>query len=103
VDGIAVGGGAVWARSGLAGELTGTGNVTEINPYTNRVIQTIKLGHADWIVAGRDAVWVENATNHTVARINPATGEVVARIVLPKTEKAFGEAAGFFWVAVWPV
>jgi hypothetical protein len=35
-------------------------------------------------------------------RINPATGEVVTRIVLPKTAKAIGEAADLFWVAVWP-
>ena len=102
VDGVAVGGGAVWARSGIAGELTGTGDVTEINPDTNHVIQTIKLGHADWVVAGRDAVWVENATDKTVVRINPATGERVARLRLPPTEKAIGEAGGLFWVSVWP-
>jgi hypothetical protein len=54
------------------------------------------------IEAWRNAVWVENATNHTVMRINPATGEVVTRIVLPKTAKAIGEAADLFWVAVWP-
>jgi hypothetical protein len=76
--------------------------VTEINPDTNHVIQAIKLGHADWVVAGRNAVWVENATNKTVVRINPATGEVVSRLRLPKTEKAIGEAGGLFWVAVWP-
>ena len=102
VDGIAAGGGAVWARSGLAGELTGTGDVTEINPDTNQVIQTIKLGHADWVVAGRDAVWVENATNNTVARLNPATGEVVSRLRLPPTATAVGEADGSLWVGVWP-
>ena len=103
VDGIAVGGGAVWARSGIAGELTGTGDVTEINPDTNGVIQTIKLGHADWVVAGRDAVWVENATNRTVVRINPATGETVSTLRLPPTEKAIGAAGGSFWVSVWPL
>jgi DNA-binding beta-propeller fold protein YncE len=102
VDGIAVGGGAVWARSGIAGELTGTGDVTEINPDTNHVIQTIKLGHADWVVAGRDAVWVENATNKTVVRLNPATGELVSTLRLPPTEKAIGEAGDALWVAAWP-
>jgi streptogramin lyase len=102
VDGIAVGGGAVWARSGVAGELTGTGDVTEINPDTNHVIQTIKLGHADWVVAGQDAIWVENQTDKTVVRLNPATGEPVSTLHLPPTERAIGEAGNALWVGVWP-
>lgn len=65
-------------------------------------IQTIKLGHADWVVAGRDAVWVENATDKTVVRINPATGERVSSLLLPPTERAISEAGGLFWISVWP-
>jgi streptogramin lyase len=76
--------------------------VTEFNPDTNHVIQTVELGHADWIVAGRDAVWVENATNNTVVRLDPATGEAVSRLRLPPTARAIGEAEGLFWVSVWP-
>jgi sugar lactone lactonase YvrE len=103
VNGLTIGGGAVWARSGKEaahGDVPGnpgTGNVTEINPDTNRVIQRIPLGRTDWIKAGRDAVWVATSA-HGVTRLNPATGEVAGKLVLPKTALDYGEADATFWV-----
>jgi DNA-binding SARP family transcriptional activator len=101
VNGLTISGGAVWARSGNELGNPGTGKVTEVNPATSRVIQTIDLGRTDWIKAGQDAVWVA-ITENTVVRLNPATGEVVGRLVLPKTAKDFGESGGTFWVLAWP-
>ena len=97
VNGLTIGGGAVWARSGTELGNPGTGTVTEINPDTNRVIQTIPLGRTDWLRAGRDAVWVQTGA-HGITRINPATGEVAGKLILPKTALDYGESDATFWV-----
>jgi hypothetical protein len=97
VNGLTVAGGAVWARSGSDLSNPGTGKVTEVNPDTSRVIQTVDLGRADWVKAGRDAVWVATSS-HGVTRLNPATGDVVGRLVLPTTTLDYGESDSIFWV-----
>jgi class 3 adenylate cyclase/outer membrane protein assembly factor BamB len=101
VNGLVVGGGAVWTRSGPELGNPGTGKVTEINPDTNRVLQTIDLGRTDWIKAGNDAIWVQDGA-HELTRLNPATGEPVSHLVLPRTAGDFGEGDGRLWVLVWP-
>jgi streptogramin lyase len=101
-NGVVVGGGAVWVGSGRAADNPGTGDVTEINPATNRVIHTTHLERADWLAAGPDGVWVENDLNHTAARINPATGEVVSRLLLPKTTKAINYLGGALSIVAFP-
>jgi class 3 adenylate cyclase len=105
---IAVAGGAVWVGSGdvpatsdVPG-MSGTNKLTEINPATNRVIQTFKLPRTDGVTAGRDAVWVENALNRTAVKINPVTGQIASRIVLPRTTNWVGELGDSLWVGVWP-
>jgi DNA-binding SARP family transcriptional activator len=100
-NGLTISGGAVWARSGDDLGNPGTGKVTEINPETSRVIQAKDVGRTDWIKAGQDAVWVE-VNENTVVRLNPATGAVVGKLVLPKTTGDFGESGGTFWVLAWP-
>lgn len=51
------------------------------------------------IVASAEAVWVSNATDGTVSRIDPALGSVAATIAVPG--RPFGIASGFgsIWVA----
>jgi hypothetical protein len=101
-NGVVVGGGAVWARSGNDAGNPGTGDVTEINPATDRVIHTTQLARADWLAAGPGAVWVQNDLNHTAVRINPATGDVVSRLLLPQTTKAIDYLGGALSVVVFP-
>jgi DNA-binding beta-propeller fold protein YncE len=96
VDGLAVGGGAVWARSGRAGEFEGTGDIIEINPSTNRLIRTIHVGHPDWISANRDGIWVQNGA--TTILLNPATGKIVGRIHIPRGFGFQGEWNGSYWL-----
>jgi YVTN family beta-propeller protein len=51
--GIAIGGGSVWVSNNLAG------TVSRIDPRTNRVVATIKVGgNPAWIAVTRDHVWV---------------------------------------------
>jgi hypothetical protein len=37
-----------------------------------------------------------------LTRLNPATGEPVSHLVLPRTAGDFGEGDGRLWVLVWP-
>jgi class 3 adenylate cyclase/streptogramin lyase len=101
-NGVVVGGGAVWARSGNDANNPGTGNVTEINPDTNHIIHTTHVGRADWLAAGSTGVWAQNDANHTATRINPATGEVVSILLLPKTTEAIDYLGGALSVVAFP-
>jgi len=105
---VAVSGGAVWAASGdvpTVGDvpgISGTNQVTEINPATGELIQTIGLPRTDGVVAGRAAVWVENGPSHTLVKLNPAAGHIVSRVVLPQTSEWFGEIGDSLLVGVYP-
>jgi class 3 adenylate cyclase len=103
---ITVAGGAVWAASGSVqspeGSISGTNKLTEINPATGRVIQSIQLVRTDGITAGRDAVWVQNAQSQTAVKINPASARIVSRLVLPRTAEWVSELGDALWVGVWP-
>jgi hypothetical protein len=101
-NGVVVGGGAVWARSGYDAGNPGTGDVTEINPATDRVIHTTHLARADWLAAGPTGVWAQNDLTHTAMRMNPATGEVVSRLLLPKTTQAIDYLGGALSVVAFP-
>jgi YVTN family beta-propeller protein len=51
--GIAIGGGSVWVSNHLVG------TVSRIDPKTNKVVATIKVGgNPAWIAVTRDRVWV---------------------------------------------
>jgi streptogramin lyase len=47
--------------------------VTRIDPKTSRVVETIPVGARPLgIVRGHDAIWVANAADDTIARIDPS-------------------------------
>lgn len=57
------------------------GSVQRINPKTNKVAATIKVGLAPlFIAAGENGVWALNQGDGTVTRINPHTNKVLATI-----------------------
>ena len=105
---IAAGGGALWI--GLAGEADAnyTFRVARVDPKTHNVTHTAKLpdrtgeaalatfnwGHTD-VVVGAGAVWAINP-DHTLSRIDPATGHRTAVIDVEAGE--LGADAREVWI-----
>ena len=76
--------------------------MTPTNPVT-RETPTIALPAAPThLAATEDAVWVLTPANNSLVRVDPATGRVAARVLLPRTSRqrphqvAVGEGA--VWV-----
>ncbi len=73
--GVTVAHGSVWVTGPIKGELY------RIDPATNTVVSTTKLGQSPkFITADDDSVWVLNLGDGTVQRINGSSGELVATI-----------------------
>ena len=52
-------------------------SLVEIDPATNGVVSSTEVGHGpDRIVSSEDAIWVTNAEDRTIARVDVATKEV---------------------------
>jgi YVTN family beta-propeller protein len=72
---IAIGEGAVWTLN------TGDGSISRVDPKTNKVAHTIKLGAplaGGQIAVGEGSIWV-SAPGMPLARIDPRTNHVVQR------------------------
>jgi membrane associated rhomboid family serine protease len=84
--------GSVWVN----GE--GSGSLTRIDPYTERVV-TIRGGFAGGMVQGGDSLWV--GARSAVAEIDPRTNRVRSRVRVPG-EGPWGVAAssGVIWAAL---
>jgi class 3 adenylate cyclase len=103
--GIALTGTDVW----FAG--CGTpGTVVRVNSLTGDVLATLSAGgavcpyfeqgNAILLAAGQDGVWVTDAVNGTVARIDDTTNQVDAPIRVGETPTAIVVGLGSVWVAV---
>ena len=91
---VAVEGSSVWVAN------SGGGTVSRIDPATNRVIATIKVGgRPTHLTAQSGALWV--TTPHSLQWIDPATNQVVQTLPLPAGP---GDAAlafdGSLWVSL---
>jgi YVTN family beta-propeller protein len=76
----------------------GSNGVLRIDPVTNKVVATIAAPGAGWTAASGDAVWV-TTSGGAVARIDPATNTVAARVGLKAA--VLGDPAvvgGMLWV-----
>ena len=71
----------------------------KLNAVTGRVVTTIALGGATDVVVGLGAVWVSDAANGRVLRINPQTDEVTAAINVGTGPSAITLGHGSVWVA----
>jgi YVTN family beta-propeller protein len=93
-DGLAYGGGSVWAVDGTGG------TVSRINPATHAVVAQIPVGAdpAAVTVTGGD-VWVANSGDGTVSRINAAAGAVVQTISVGNVPDAIASGPSGIWVA----
>jgi YVTN family beta-propeller protein len=74
--------------------------VSRVDPATDRVESTIKVGREPLAVAeGHGSLWVANAIDRTVSRIDPATNRVVATIRLRASPTAVAADGQSVWVA----
>ena len=94
---IAIGEGAVWTLN------VGDGSVSRIDPKTNKVVNTIKLGapiSGGQIAVGEGSVWV-SAPGLPLARIDPRTNHVVQHFS-GEGGGALLVAQGAIWIAATP-
>jgi len=90
---VAVGYGSVWVSN------TGRDSVSRIDPATNKVVATIRVGSAPFGVAvGVGAVWVTNQDGNTVSRIDPSRNRVAATIRVGMLPIGVAITPGAVWV-----
>jgi YVTN family beta-propeller protein len=68
-----------------------------IDPHTNRVTGSITLPGADWVTEAAGSLWVSEETN-VVARVDPSTLKVVARIPVGRNPLGSALVRGQLWV-----
>jgi len=78
------------------------GNVTRIDPATNRIVDNIATGKrpCSGLAAGFGSVWVPNCGDKTVSRIDLKTGTVTATFpqTIGNSEGGIAIGAGSFWM-----
>ena len=92
---LAVGRTAVWAASTLAG------SIARIDPTTDAVTQTIRLGGADAaaIAFGEAGLWVADATDQALIKIDEIAGEGERTISVDARPGALAVDSEKVWVA----
>jgi tRNA A-37 threonylcarbamoyl transferase component Bud32/streptogramin lyase len=90
------------AENGQVWVATNDGSVVRIDPATNQVADTIEVTRSPkLLVLGGDSLWVADARDPVVARVDPETGDVITiRVGGTPLSMAFGE--GGLWVIVRP-
>jgi YVTN family beta-propeller protein len=90
--GISVGAGSVWVI------VAGDAKVWRIDPRTNAVTDTIRLGEEpSGIAFGAGAVWVSNPSSGTVSKIDPTLDRVVATVRIGHVPAGIAVAHGRVW------
>jgi YVTN family beta-propeller protein len=87
---MAVGAGAVW--------VTVQDALVRIDPRTDRIAARILVHSPAGTAVGGGSVWVSNADDGTVSRIDARTNRVVARVPVGAAPTTVAVAAGFVWV-----
>jgi hypothetical protein len=91
---VALGGGALWV-GGV------TGQVWKVDPVTGAAILGSRLiGDVVGVAFGRDAVWVTSFSEPELVWLDPATGDVEARIPIGGPALDVVVAGGLVWVPV---
>jgi len=99
VAGLASGGGGIWYT-------TSSGRLYRIEPSYDTTAQVAALGRNDFrfarpqrpVAVAFGSVWVVDASG-SVARVDPATGKVLARVPVGTDASAIVAGAGSVWVA----
>ena len=101
---VAVGAGSVWVSNGYYSSgpaPRGPSDVVlRIDPRTKRVVDRIPVDLPTALAYGHGSVWVTSASYGTLSRIDPKSGEVVAKIDVDRgaVEIAADESSGAVWV-----
>jgi serine/threonine-protein kinase len=95
---LSIGNDRVWATTRPG---TGRGELVRIDPRTNAVDgPPVRAGEAlVAVAAGADAVWVADEAANAVARVDPLSGEIVARVPVGAAPARLAVAPGVVWVA----
>jgi branched-chain amino acid transport system substrate-binding protein len=95
LDGLAVGGGSVWATDLQEGLLW------RIDPGPDPIARSIEVGFGVTAVAyGRGAVWVTNFVRDELVRVDAQTNKVTARIPLAGTPPSVAVTDETAWVSI---
>ena len=91
---VAAGAGAVWITNG-------DGSLSRIDPDTNKLVATVKVGGPNvcCIAVGEGGVWVSDSDDNAIFRIDPATNAVAARIAVGLSPHGIAVDHGSVWVA----
>jgi virginiamycin B lyase len=92
---MTVAGGVVWVALPERG-------LGRIDPASNRVtVVRVPRCCAGELAAGEGALWVANHVDGTLVRVDPATGAVAARVLLPRTTEQHPHQVAVGDGAVW--
>ena len=73
------------------------GKLVRIDPRTNRVTGSVELPGVDWVTEAAGSLWVSEETN-VVARVDPATLKVLARVPVMRNPLGSAVVRGQLWV-----
>jgi YVTN family beta-propeller protein len=90
-NGLSAIGGSLWVTDHTLGKLV------RIDPRTNRVTGSVDLPGADWVTEADGSLWVSEETN-VVARVDPATLKVLARVPVKRNPLGSAVVRGRLWV-----
>jgi DNA-binding SARP family transcriptional activator/ABC-type transport system substrate-binding protein len=93
---VAVGAGSLWVAHGLS-------RVARLDPDTGRLLASIEVPAANSVAVGDGSVWVAGSDAGLLARIDPATNSVVARVKLQPYLCCVAVGGGFVWAMNWRV
>lgn len=103
---VAFGAGSVWVSSadwatGPVEKRQPWDAVYEVDPDTNRLAGRIPVDSPTGVAFGHGSVWSVSSGYGTLSRIDPASGEVVAKIKVGRgaVDVAVDEESGAVWVA----
>ncbi len=100
---IALGGGAVWigGTPGPGSSPSSKAQVWKVNAVTgSQIFSTPPLTDVSGIAYGEGAVWVTSWVDSEVARIDPQTGDVLARIPIGGPSEDVAVHDGLVWIPV---
>lgn len=102
-SGLAAGFGTIWVPN--CGDRTGAGkSVSRIDMKTNEVVATLPVGPAQsegGVATGAGSFWMvsyQSDQKGVLARIDPATNQVIAEITVPDKSAAVNFGEGAAWV-----
>nr|WP_152639843.1 YncE family protein [Sphingobium bisphenolivorans] len=91
---VVAGAGSIWVASDNE-----AGQVSRVDPATNRVIAIIPVDPGTWYLAfGHGSLWAVSAQGQSVQRIDPRTNSVVKRTALGKQPGFLAAGEGAVWV-----